>query len=48
LAPPTETAESVRERALEIASQDPATAAMILREWLNAPSASAPTALSQF
>ncbi len=37
-----ETAASVRGRALDIASQDPATAAMILREWLNAPSTALP------
>jgi hypothetical protein len=35
-------AEAVREKAMELALQDPATAAVILREWLNAPSAAAP------
>jgi len=32
-------ADIVRDKALEVALQDPATAAVILREWLNAPSA---------
>lgn len=42
LGEPKESADSVRNRALDIASQDPATAAMILREWLSAPSANQP------
>ena len=36
--------EATRERALGIASRDPATAAVILREWLHAPTAAAVTA----
>jgi flagellar M-ring protein FliF len=36
--------EVVRSRALEIASKDPATAAIILRTWLNAPSSTPATA----
>lgn len=48
LGAPKESAESVRERALEISSQDPATAAMILREWLSAPSANQPPPQAQF
>jgi flagellar M-ring protein FliF len=42
--------EVTREKALEVALADPATAAVILREWLNAPSAAvvAPAATPQF
>ena len=41
-------AEAVREKAMELALQDPATAAVILREWLNAPSAAAPPPAPSF
>jgi flagellar biosynthesis/type III secretory pathway M-ring protein FliF/YscJ len=39
-------AVDVRARALELASKDPATAAIVLRKWLNAPTAPVATARS--
>jgi hypothetical protein len=38
LADPVSDAPQFRDRALELAAKDPATAAVVLRQWLNAPS----------